>query len=149
MNQSGSQQQPAISPIGAPTGIELRFYYFGFFKALKRYRTTTILGWLIVAIGCASFPLGWTLGRPAGIIEIMLSCTVIVSGLGLVWQGIVTLEGYVKIALPGEGNGEQHPLVHQVLEIMKDVDDGGWQEAYGAIGKVEALRAVYSLPPLS
>ena len=149
MNQPDSEQQPAISPVNTPSNIELRFYYFGFVKALKRYKTTTILGWLIAAIGCASFPLGWSMGRPGGIVEIALSCAVIVSGLGLVWQGIVTLEGYIRIALPGGNDGMQHPMVHQVLEIMKEVDDGGWQEAYAAIGKVEALTEAYALPPLT
>ena len=149
MNHEEVQQHPDIPIVKPPSDIELRFYYFGFFNSLKRYRTTTMLGWLVVAIGCASFPLGWSLGRPGGIIDIFLSCGVIVSGLGLVWQGIVTLEGYVRIALPGGHNGESHPLVHRVLEIMKEVDEGGWQEAYAAIHKVGDLRTQYSLPPLS
>jgi hypothetical protein len=33
--------------------------------------------------------------------------------------------------------------------IMKDVDDGGWKEAYAAIQKVEETGKEYGLPPLT
>ena len=149
MNQPDSEHHQTSPAVRSLSDIELRFYYSGFFKALKRYRTITIIGWLVVGIGCVSFPVGWSLGRPNGIIEIGLSCATIVAGLGLVWQGIVTLERYVRIALPCDHNGEQHPLIHRILEIMKDVDEGGWQDAYAAIRKVEQLGVEFSLPPLT
>ncbi len=109
----------------------------------------TLIGWSVVLMGCASFPLGWNVGRPAGVIEIGLSCVTIVAGLVIVWQSISALEAYVHIALPVSHNGESHPLVHQVAEIMKDVDDGGWQEAHSAIRKMEELQTTYGIQPFS
>ena len=132
----------------APSETELRYFYFGFLRSLTRYRSMTIIGWLVVVVGCLSFPVGWSVGRSGGIIEIVLSCATIVAGLGLVSQSISSLESYLKIALPFTFNGDRHPFVHEVVDIMKDVDDGGWQEAYAAIRKMEDLRTKYDLPPL-
>jgi hypothetical protein len=148
MDQANPIQQPAISAPKLLADAELRYYYLGFHKALKRYRTITIVGWIVVAIGCVSFPIGWSVGRPGGLIEIALSCATVVAGLGLVSQSISSLDAYIRIVLPFVHNGEQHPVIHEVVEIMKDVDDGGWQEAYAAINKMEVLQPKYSLPAL-
>jgi hypothetical protein len=148
MDQTNSNAQPVVPAANLPSGTELRYYYFGFYKALKRYRVMTIVGWLVVAIGCASFPMGWSVGRSSGLIEIALSCATVVAGLGLVSQSVSSLEAYLRIVLPFDRNGEQHPMVYEVAEIMKDVDEGGWQEAYAAIERVERLQEQHGLPPL-
>jgi len=149
MGQTSSDQKPA-SPATTPlSDNDLRYYYFGFHKALKRYRLMTIIGWVVVAIGCVSFPVGWSVGRPSGLIEIVLSCATVVAGLGLVSQSISSLESYMRISLPFVHDGEQHPMLFEIVEIMKDVDEGGWQEAYAAIDRMEALRAKHGLPALN
>lgn len=140
-------QQPEPFVAKPLSEVEFRYYCSGFHRALKRYRAMTIIGWVVVVIGCASFPVGWSLGRHAGIIEIVLSCMVIVAGLAIVWQSISSLESYTNIVLPASHIDEMHPMVREVLEIMKDVDDGGWQEAYGAMRKMEKLQAKHSLQP--
>jgi len=127
---------------------EVRYYFTGFYKILKRYRQMTVLGWIIVAIGCLSFPVGWSVGRAGGLIEILLSCSTIVAGLAVVWQSVSSLEAYIRIAVPARDDGERHPAVMQALEIMHDVDEGGWQEAHAAIRRLEELQVTYSLPPL-
>lgn len=146
MNQVIPSQQPEA--VLAPTMAELRYYYFGFYKALKNYRTMTLLGWSVVATGCACSFLVINAGRNLGPFGIVLTAAVIIAGLGLVWQSISTLESYLRIALPSVHEGDQSPVVVRVEEIMKEVDDGGWQEAYAAIRKLEELRTTYELPPL-
>ena len=146
MDQTNPIQQPVVVVPKPLSDAELRYYYLGFHKALKRYRAITIIGWIVVVIGCVSFPVGWSVGRPGGLIEIALSCATVVAGLGLVSQSISSLDAYIRIVLPFAPNGEQHPVIHEVVEIMKDVDDGGWQEAYVAIKKMEELQSKYALP---
>lgn len=148
MDQTHPTQQTAATQLNALTDAELRYYYFGFHKALKRYRTITIIGWIVVVMGCVSFPVGWSVGRPGGLIEIVLSCATVVAGLVLVSQSISALDAYIRITLPFTHNGEQHSMIHEVIEIMKDVDDGGWQEAYAAVQKMEGLQSKYGLPAL-
>ena len=149
MDQTNPTEQPVSVAAKPLSDGELRYYYSGFYKALKRYRTMTIIGWSVVAIGCASFPVGWSVGRPGGLIEIALSCATVVAGLGLVSQSISSLEAYLRIALPFPHNGGQHPMVYEIVEIMKDVDEGVWQEAYAAIRKMEELKARFEVPPLN
>ncbi len=148
IDQEKSPHEPGLAADITLSDGELRYFYFGFHQTLKRYRSMTFIGWLVVVIGCVSFPVGWSMGRHGGIIDIVLSCATIGAGLGLVSQSISLLETYMKIALPFAFNGGHHPLVHEVIDIMRDVDDGGWQEAYAAIRKVEDLQAKYGLPPL-
>ncbi len=128
--------------------IELRYYYFGFYKALKSYRTMTLLGWSVVATGCACGFLVLNAGRNLGPFGYVLAAMVVVAGLGLVWQSISTLESYLRIAVPATSGETKAPFVNHVVMIMKEVDDGGWQEAYAAIRKMEGLQATYVLPPL-
>lgn len=129
------------------TDGELRYYYSGFLRVLRRSRRVTVIGWMIVAAGCASFPIGWSMGRPGGVVEIVLSCATIVAGIMVVWQSVSSLEMYIRIVPPLAQNGEQHAFVHDVVEIMKDVDEGGWQETHAAIRRLEELQVKYGLPP--
>ena len=149
MDQKKSMPEPVPVVPAQLSDAELRYYYFGFHRTLRRYRTITIIGWVVVAVGCVSFPVGWSAGRAGGIIDIALSCATVVAGLGLVSQSISSLDAYMRIVLPFAHNGEQHPMIHEVVEIMRDVDDGGWQEAYAAIRKMEELGSKYGLPALT
>ena len=148
-DQANPPQESAVAIENPPSEMELRYFYFGFHRALKRYRSIIIIGWLVVIVGCLSFPVGWSVGRHGGIIEIILSCATIVAGLGLVSLSISSLEAYLKIALPFPVDGVQHPFIREVVEIMKDVNEGGWQESHRAIRTLEQLQTTYGLPPLS
>ncbi len=147
MTESDNQEQ--VHTARPPSDIELRYYYFGFYRALRRYRTTVLVGWAIVLVGCVSFPVGWGMGRPGGAINIALSCATVAAGLAVVALTVSFLESYVRIAIPAVHNGEQHALVHEILDIMTDVDRGGWHEARAAIQKLLEMEKKYDLPPLT
>jgi hypothetical protein len=141
----GYQPTPTATPLF--TEAELRFYYFGFYKALKHYRISAIIGWCVVVVGCASILFGWNFGQLIGV-DLILSFATVAAGVGLVSQSISSLEAYTRIVIPIPHNGEQHPLIHEVVEIMWEVDNGGWQETSSAMRKIEELRLKYDLPPL-
>lgn len=130
------------------TDDELQYFYFGFHRVLRRYRSTSILGWIIVLFGCISAPFGWNLGRPAGVIEVLLTVLTILAGLSLVWQNISALQEYIRISFPLSPSGEPEPARLEIQKIMREVDDGGWQEAYAAIAKLKDLQQKYGLPVL-
>lgn len=130
------------------TDAELQFFYFGFYKLLKRYRLTSITGWIIVLLGCLSIPLGWQLGRAPGLIEVLLAVLTMFAGLAVVWQNIAALEQYVRIPFPHSPEDPSQPIIPEIKNLMKEVDDGGWQEAYEAIGKMKSLQSKHNLPPL-
>lgn len=113
---------------------------------LKRYRSTSILGWAIVFAGCLSVPFGWNLGRTTGFIEVVLTLLTILAGLAVVWQNITALEEYIRVPFPSSVSGEVNErteLIAEIKNLMKQVDDGGWQEAYAAIGNMVSLHARY------
>jgi hypothetical protein len=129
---------------------ELQFYYYGLFRALKRYRFATVLGWLIVVIGCASVPVGCNLVGTLSLIDLALSCSTLLSGLALVQQGISSLEAYITVPFPaGDAQREPRVWVHELIQLMKDVDDGGWQEAMAAIRRMKDMAATHGLPALN
>jgi len=134
----------------SPTEAELQFFYFGLYKILKRYRFTTILGWLIVFIGAASTPLGWEFGRPHGLIDVALSMGTIAAGLMLVQQSVSFLDAYINVPFPTSSNGGwgQSAAINEINQLIKDIDEGGWQEAYAAIGILKRMEAKYGLPAL-
>jgi hypothetical protein len=134
------------------TDAELEYYYYGFYRVLRRYRTTSILGWIIVVLGCLSVPVGWNFGRPSGFIEVILSLLTILAGLTVIWQNISALEEYTRVpfSVPttAEMSEEQGFAVVEMRNLMEEVDNGGWQEAYAAIAKLGELQVKYGLPKL-
>ncbi len=130
------------------TDDELQYFYFGFQRVLRRYRTTSILGWMIVLVGCLSIPFGWNLGRTTGFIEVVLTLLTVLAGLSLVWQNISALQEYIRMPFPRSSSAEPEPLRLEIQSIMKEVDDGGWQEAYAAIAKLNEIQVKYALPKL-
>lgn len=163
-----------------PTEAELRYYYFGLHSVLRRYRTMTILGWIIAALGLATVPLSWRLGTPHGLMDTLLTAGTVVAGLAVVQQSVAALSSYLHVpfgdrpghpALQNEpprpslgtvsesrtprpdgvgtgGAADRHPAILQIEELMRDVDEGGWQEAYAAIEKLEKMQDSYGLPQL-
>lgn len=140
-----------MSPDTMPTDAELRFYYFGLHAVLRRYRAMTILGWVIVALGLASVPLSWQSGTSHGLIDTLLSAGTVIAGLAIVQQSVTALSSYLQVPF-SERQGEApelHPAIRYLEELMRDVDEGGWQDAYAAIEKLERMQESYGLPPLT
>ena len=131
---------------------ELTYYYHGLYKALKSYRFTTIIGWLVVLVGGISIPLGWEFGQPHGLIDIALSVATILAGLTVVQQAVASLSVYMAIPMQRlvqvEPAEEQPEVLRTIIVLMKDVEVGGWQEAYAAIRKLEEMHSIHGLPPL-
>jgi hypothetical protein len=38
--------------------------------------------------------------------------------------------------------------IKEIKNVMKEVDDGGWQEAYEALQRLREIQMKYSLPQL-
>ncbi|MBI5471235.1 MAG: hypothetical protein HY961_02705 [Ignavibacteriae bacterium] len=129
---------------------ELQYFYFGLYRVLKRYRATSMLGWAIVFVACASIPFGWKLGRATGFIEVMLTVLTLLAGLAVVWQNISALEEYLRMPfqLTSSLDDAGQAFIHDVRDLMKDIDEGGWREAYAALKKLEQLQEKYGLPKL-
>ena len=132
-----------------PSEAELQFYYFGLYQVLQRYRVGTTAGWLIVSLGVVSLPLGWKFGTPHGLVDIALSVGVILAGLFVVQQNVAALSSYLNVPFGSRDNsGERHMVIDEVEALMKEIESGGWQEAYAAIGKLKKMEASYGLPRL-
>src|SRR5512147_994689 len=129
-----------------PARAELDFFYFGFHAVLRPYRTMTVLGWAIVALGATSIPLSWRLGTPHGILDTALSLRTILPYLLVVQQCITSLSSYVRVPFREREGGipahdatppPAHPALQAIEQLMRDVDEGGWQEAITAIRTLE------------
>jgi hypothetical protein len=133
------------------TPAQREFYVEGFLAVLRRHRRATITGWICVAAGALSIPLGWSAGTTREILDLLVSCVTVAAGIVLVEQSVGMLESYVRVpfhaASAAEIQGEGPPespepvLVAGLRRIMEDVDRGGWQEAFGAIAAIEKLSA--------
>jgi hypothetical protein len=135
-----------------PLPAELEFYYHGFHRVLRRYRMATVMGWVIVFAGLAGIPLGWRAASTHGLLDLLLCGGTIVAGLSVVSQAVSFLEAYVAVPFPSLFSGEEahvdSDFVPQIRILMKDVQEGGWQEAYAAIGILKALGVRHGLPPV-
>lgn len=129
---------------------ELEFFYFGFYRVLRRYRSTSIRGWLIVFVGCLGFLFGWNFGNWREFRDFVLTTLTIFAGLATVWQNIAALEEYVRIPFPTPKDDvtEEQSIISEIRGLMKEVDDGGWQEAFAAIGQLNEIQVKNGLPKL-
>ena len=128
-----------------PTESELEFYYFGFHRILKRFRSVTILGWVVVLIGAVSLPVGWKFGQPHGLMDVALSIATIFAGLVVVQQSVAALESYVNVPFhKQESSGEDiHPVLMEIRTLMKEIEEGGWWEANRGIRTIEEIGTKY------
>lgn len=130
----------------------LQFYYYGFYQALRRYRRAAVIGWAIVAAGFLGVLLGWDFAKPPGLYHLGLCLGAIAAGLTLIQGTIAALSLYVRIPFPLPPVGEEaeawQGAVDELRSLMKDVDDGGWQEAFAALHRLERMAERYDLPPL-
>jgi hypothetical protein len=131
---------------------EMEYYYRGLYRALGRYRILTLMGWAFVVAGLASIVLGWRYGTPHGLMDILLSSLTIAAGVALVFQSVASLDAYIRIpvlALQGKSSeAEATPAVREILGIVREIDSGGWQEAYLALRELRALGTLHGLPHL-
>ncbi|MER3523918.1 MAG: hypothetical protein C4326_07580 [Ignavibacteria bacterium] len=127
---------------------ELQYFYFGFYRVLRRYRTTSLVGWAIVLLGCLSIPFGWRLSRPSALVEIALTGLTILAGLVVVWQNLSALEQYLRVPFPVDASSTADGALSEIRELMNEVDEGGWQEAYAALGRLNELQQKFGLPKL-
>lgn len=134
-----------------PTEAELRYYYFGLYAVLRRYRTMTIVGWIVVALGLVSVPLSWRLGTPHGFMDTLLSAGTVIAGLAVVQQSVASLSSYLHVPFGDrpDATADRPPAIRYIEELMRDVDEGGWQDAFAAIEKLEKMQDSYGLPQLT
>lgn len=134
----------------APAPEEIEFYYHGFHRALRRYRTATFTGWIIAFAGVAGIPLGWSSASMHGVLDLLLCGGTIVAGLLVVSEAVSFLAAYVAVPFPplraADEAAQDTGLVAEIRLLMKDVEGGGWQEAYAAIGTLKALGVRHGLP---
>ncbi len=130
----------------------LQFYYSGFYQALRRYRRAAVIGWAVVAAGSVGILLGWDFAKPPGLYHLGLCLGAIAAGLVLIQGNIAALSLYVRIPFPLPPAGEEEEpwqgAAEELRGLMKDVDDGGWQEAFAALDRLERMGDRYGLPPL-
>ena len=134
------------------TEPDLKYYYTGLYRVLRRFRFMTLLGWMVVLVGVAGIPLGWEFGRWHGLIDLLLCAGTIIAGLALVQQSVVSLDVYTKVPFRpspiGDEGGSDSRAIGEIVQLLKEIEEGGWQEAYAAIRKLRDIGAAYGLPPL-
>ena len=129
----------------------LRFYYHGFYAALVRYRILTLAGWLVTLVGSAGL-LATCQTAGGDLLGFAVPVCAVGAGLALVQQSVAALDGYVRVPFPRPDPDSSLDSVTAAIEesarLMGEIDRGGWQEAYKALGAVKAMAAKYGLPEL-
>ena len=128
----------------------LEYFYFGFHRALVRYRMLTVQGWIATAIGAAGLLVFWRDG--SGLFTFAVALGAAVAGLALVHQSVAALDQFVRVPFPKPPPGSCPPNIAAAAEesarLMEDIDRGGWQEAFAALRALEGMAERYSLPPI-
>ncbi len=129
----------------------LEFFYFGFYRALRRFRATTVAGWCIAGAGAAAFILRWDPVWRGDLTGGLLCGLLVFAGILLVQQGVSELTWYTHIPFPfppavNEENGRTGSAVAELSGIMKEVDEGGWQDALQALAALHRIGERYDLP---
>lgn len=128
----------------------LEFRYAGLHAALKRYRTTTVIGWGVAAAGMAGFVASWGIAGARGILDVVLAGAAVLAGLTVVHVSVMGLQSYVSVRFPPvpQDLPEAERAALEALEpVMAAVRDGGWQDAFHAIGEVRAIGERCGLAP--
>lgn len=129
----------------------LEFYYFGFYRALRRFRVTTVAGWCVATAGVAAIVLRWEPVWSGDLAGGLLCALLVAAGVLLVQQGVSELTWYTHIPFPvtTPGNDEEVHMQGAVAElsgIMEGVKEGGWQDALQALAALRGVAERYHLP---
>jgi small neutral amino acid transporter SnatA (MarC family) len=100
-----------------------------------RYRRVTIVGWMVAFGGVLSFLLRWRAEGLAGLVDIMISAATVAGGILLVHYGIEGLSAFIRTA---RGALKEQELA-ELRALMEEVEQGGWQEAFAALGRVRSM----------
>jgi len=110
-------------------------WILGFLEALKRYRRVTLVGWMVAAGGAMALVLRWRSPGLLGLLDIVLSAATIAAGILLVSYGIEGLSAFIRTALAALHKEE----LTELRELMEEVEDGGWQDAFAALARVRRM----------
>jgi hypothetical protein len=126
----------------------LDFYYYGFYAALKRFRTVAGVGWLVTGAGAGAFVVRWQVAHFPGWFDIVVCCGCIVAGITVVQTAVAALTAYVRVPfpLPAPTEGPEGDVIVRLKGLMMEVGDGGWREAGEAIRRVRELGEGSGLP---
>lgn len=128
----------------------LEFRYFGLTAVLRRYRTTTVIGWGVTAAGMAGFIASWGIPGARGLLDVILAVATVLAGLTVVQVSVMSLQSYVSIQfppLPEDVPEAERAALGELEPVVAEVRDGGWQDAFHAIGEVRAIGERWGLPP--
>jgi hypothetical protein len=129
----------------------LDFFYFGFFQALRRFRFFTMTGWLLAGAGVGAIALRWGPVWSGDPVSIVLCGLLFTGGIVIVQASIAALGSYVRIPFPppppGSADMEHLQAVEEILPLLKEVDEGGWQEAFRAMVSLREIGSRHGLPP--
>jgi len=129
----------------------LEYFYFGFFRALRRFRAVTVAGWCVAGAGFAAVALRWDPVWSGDLAGGVLCGLLVVAGILLVQQGVSELSWYTRIPFPrppaeGDDGGKPEGALAELSDIMDGVDDGGWQDAVQALAALRRVGEHYDLP---
>ncbi len=129
----------------------LDYFYFGFHRALRRFRATTVAGWCVAGAGVAAVALRWDPLWRGDLAGGILCGVLVVAGILLVQQGVTELSWYIHVPFPRPPAGEEETAntqsaVEELSRIMEDVEDGGWQDALQALADLRGIGERYGLP---
>lgn len=128
----------------------LDFRYSGFYALLRRYRATTVIGWGVTAAGMAGFIASWGIPGARGLLDAFLAVAAVLAGLTVVHVSVMGLQSYVSVRfppVPQDAPGNERAALEALEPVMAAVRDGGWQDAFHAIGEVRAIGIRCGLPP--
>jgi hypothetical protein len=128
----------------------LQFFYVGFHHALRRFRMTVVAGWCIAGAGIAALVFRWGPLWEGDLAGAIFCALLIFAGILLVQQGVTELSNYVRIPFPHPPDTEEDrdicTAVAELSVVMRDVEEGGWQDALQALAALRAIGERYGLP---
>jgi hypothetical protein len=129
----------------APTASQASaFYLTGFRRALERYRNFVLTGWAITGLGVAGLFASCRSIEQGDLLATSIPLAAMTAGVLLVLQSIAALQAYVTTPFPlPDADDMPDGLLYQAMksrEMMVDVAEGGWQEAFEALAKLQTMQ---------
>jgi hypothetical protein len=121
----------------------IEFFILGFRRALLRYRRFVLIGWGITMLGSAGLPGSCGAMDRGDLLTVGIPMVTMFAGILTVHQGITALQSYVMTPFPLPEAGElEEPLMKTIAacnDLMHEVAEGGWREAFEAIGAMDTF----------